>query len=103
MDRSTVEYAHITTMPDTRRGAPRIEGTRIAVAEVVLMHLRMGHALAEIAGRFELPMAAVHSAMAYYYDHRQAIDRRIEEDEALSESLRERLTSPLSEKLALQA
>jgi len=33
---------HIESASDTRGGKPRISGTRIAVADVVLMHRRLG-------------------------------------------------------------
>lgn len=37
--------------------------------------------------------------MAYYYDHRNEIDRRIQEDQALVEAFRRANPSPLQEKL----
>jgi len=57
---------HIESASDTRGGKPRISGTRITVADVVLMHRRLGRALEEIAGTYDLPLAAVYAAMAYY-------------------------------------
>ena len=35
----------------------------------------MGIFIEEIAGKYNLPLAAVHTAMAYYYDRREEIDR----------------------------
>jgi uncharacterized protein (DUF433 family) len=90
---------HIETTPDMRGGKPRITGTRIAVADVVLMHLRLGQSLEEIAGKYDLPLAAVYAAIAYYHDHRTAIDRSIEEDLAFAEAFRRNNPSPLQEKL----
>ncbi len=63
------------------------------------MHLRLGQSLEEIAGNFDLPLAAVHRAMAYYYDHRGKIERNIEEDFAFAEAFRRNNPSPLREKL----
>jgi uncharacterized protein (DUF433 family) len=90
-------YIEIT--PDVRGGKPRLAGTRIAVADIVLMHLRLGQSLEEIAGKYDLPLAAIHAAMAYYYDHRAEIDKNIEEDQAFAEAFRRDNPSPLQEKL----
>ncbi|MFN2165388.1 MAG: hypothetical protein ACK2U9_03920, partial [Anaerolineae bacterium] len=63
------------------------------------MHLRLGQSLEEIAGKYQLPLAAVYSAMAYYYDHRSEVDRRIAEDIAFAEAFQRNNPSPLQEKL----
>ncbi len=90
---------HIVINPDVRGGKPHIAGTRIAVADVVLMHLRLGQSLEEIAGKYDLSLAAVHAAMAYYYDHRAEIDRSVEEDAAFAQAFQQKNPSPLQEKL----
>jgi uncharacterized protein (DUF433 family) len=91
---------YIEISPGKRGGRPHIVNTRIAVADVVLMHLRLGQSLEEIAGRYDLPLAAVYAAMAYYYDHRTEVDRGLEEDQAFAEAFRRNNPSPLREKLA---
>ena len=83
---------HIEMTPGIRSGKPRITGTRITVADVAIMYLRMGHSLEEIAGKYQLSLASVYAAMAFYYDHREEIDQRIAEAEAFSEA--ERLNTP---------
>ena len=95
-----VTAAHCVETPGVRGGKARVDGSRITVADIALMHLRLGHTLAEIAGRYQLSLAAVHAAMAYYYDHRDEIDRAIHDDEACATSLRERTPSALRQKLA---
>jgi uncharacterized protein (DUF433 family) len=79
---------HIEITPDVRGGRPRITGTRITVADIVIMHLRLGQSLEEIAGKYDLDLADTHAAMAYYYDHRSEIDGSIEADEAFAEAFR---------------
>jgi uncharacterized protein (DUF433 family) len=91
---------YIEISPGKCGGRPHIVNTRIAVADVVLMHLRLGQSLEEIAGRYDLPLAAVYAAMAYYYDHRTEVDRSLEEDQAFAEAFRRNNPSPLREKLA---
>ena len=90
---------HIEATPGTRDGKPRVAGTRITVEDIVLMHLRLGLSLVEIAGKYDLPLAPVHTAMAYYYDHQDDIDRSIADDEAFAEAFRRNNPSLLREKL----
>jgi len=91
--------SYIELDPDTRGGKPRIAGTRITVADVVLMHRRLGRALEEIAGTYDLPIAGVYAAMAYYYDHKDEIDHSLDEEEALAEAFKQNTPSRLREKL----
>ena len=90
-------YIEIT--PGIRSGKPRIEGRRITVADVAIMYLKMGQSLEEIAGKYQLSLAAVHAAMAFYYDYREEIDRRTAEGEAFAEAERLKHPSLLREKL----
>ncbi|GEM_PF-365566 len=90
---------YIVATSDIRGGKPRIAGTRISVADIVIMHLRLGQSLEEIAVTYDLPLAALYAAMAYYYDHRNDIDKEIEEDRAFAASFRQNHPSRLKEKL----
>ena len=90
---------HIEITPEVRGGRPRIAGTRITVADIVIMHLRLGQSLEEIAGKYNLDLADVYAAMAYYYDHRSEIDGSIEADEAFAEAFRRSNPSLLQAKL----
>ena len=90
---------HIEITPQVRSGRPRIAGTRITVADVVIMHLRLGQSLEEIAGKYELDLAGLHAAMAYYFDHRAEVEESIEADEAFAEAFRHHNPSLLQERL----
>lgn len=90
---------HIERNPNIRNGRPHLSGTRLTVADIVLMHLRLGQSLEEIAGKYNLPLAAVYGAMAFYYDHRDEIDSSIEDDSAYAEAFQRDNPSPLQEKL----
>ena len=96
---ATVLDRYIEILPNIRGGKPHISNTRIAVADIVIMHLRLGQSLEEIAGRYDLPLAAVYTAMAYYYDHRQTIDGSIAADQNFVEAFQQNNPSPLQEKL----
>ena len=90
---------HIEAHPATRGGRPCIAGTRIAVSDVVLMHLRLGQSLEQIAGHYNLSLAGLHAAMAYYYDHRAEIDQQMEAEDAFIKAFREENPSLLQAKL----
>ncbi|HXF64669.1 MAG TPA: DUF433 domain-containing protein [Caldilineaceae bacterium] len=93
------EAPYITITPGVRGGKPHIAGTRITVSDIVVMHLKMGQPVAEIAAEYDLPIASVYAALAYYFDHRAEIDRRMEEDEAYVEAFAKSNPSKLQAKL----
>jgi len=90
---------HIEITPGVRGGKPRLAGSRITVDDIVVMHLRLGQSLPEIVGRYDLDPAAVYAAMAYYYDHRDEIDRLIEADRVYAEAFQRGDPSLLQEKM----
>lgn len=92
--------SHIIADPSIRGGRPHLANSRITVADVVLMHLRLGQSLEELAGKYDLSLASLHAAMAYYYDHQAEIDRSLREDVAFEQAFRHDNPSPLQEKLA---
>jgi uncharacterized protein (DUF433 family) len=73
---STAQYAHITFGSDQ---VPMLAGTRTKVVEVVLDHLAHGVDAHEIHRQYpHLSLGQIHSALAYYYDHQEEMDRDIE-------------------------
>ena len=89
-----VSQEHIQISSDVRSGKPRIAGTRIAVEDVATLHLKQGPALIEIAGKYELSLASVYAATAYYFDHRAEIDRRVAEETHQVELLKRKIPNP---------
>lgn len=94
-----VSQEHIEISAEVRGGKPRIASTRIAVEDVAVMHLKLGYSLVEIAGKYDLPLSSVYAAMAYYFDHRDEIDRRIAEENRQVEFIEQNHPSQLQEKL----
>ena len=77
-------YAHVE-YKDT--GKPMIAGTRISVARVALDHTLHHIPADDIAARYPgLSAAQVFGALAYDYDHRDEMDRRIAEDRQTAEA-----------------
>lgn len=98
MEKSVLDR-HIEMTPEVAGGKPRIAGHRITVQNIVIWHERIGKSVDEISAEYDLSPAAIHAALAYYFDHQQAIDHSIAEDEAFVEALREEGGSPLARKL----
>ncbi|MEX1027036.1 MAG: DUF433 domain-containing protein [Candidatus Paceibacterota bacterium] len=79
---------HIEQTSGVRSGKPRIKGTRLTVADVVLW-TEQGMCPDEIVTEFpQLSLADVHAALAYYHDNRDLIDRQIKESSEFVARLR---------------
>lgn len=91
---------HIEVTPGIVGGKPRIFGRRITVQNIAIWHERMGKSADEIATEYDLTLADVYAALAYYFDHRTEIDESMREEEAFMEALRKRTSSKVSQKLA---
>lgn len=70
-------------------GEPRIEGRRISVLQIAEPVLD-GHDPAYVADQFDVDLAKVHEALAYYYNHPDEMDAIRTKYEDLEAELRER-------------
>ena len=61
---------HIKITPGLRGGKPHLANTRITVSDIAIMHLKIGQTVPEIAAEYDLNLASIYAALAYYYDHR---------------------------------
>jgi uncharacterized protein (DUF433 family) len=90
---------HIEVTPGVRGSKPRVAGRRITVADIVVWHEWMGRSADELATDYDLSLADIYSALAYYYDHREEIDASIRDSQAFAESVKHRTPSKLPESL----
>lgn len=98
---ATSGMPHIEITPGTCGGKPRIAGTRIRVQDLVVWSERMGLSADEIVSRYpELTLADVYAGLAYYHDHREAIDADMKRGRELVEEMRRLNPSKLPAKLA---
>jgi uncharacterized protein (DUF433 family) len=75
---ATVEYAHISFDSDN---VAFIAGTRTKVGMVVMDHIAHGWDAQEIHRQHScLTLGQIHSALAYYYDHKAEMDAEIDQD-----------------------
>ena len=85
-------YKHIAV---NELGVPIIEGIGFKVARLAAERYTHGSSPEELALQHpELTLAQIHSALAYYEDHRETLDTYLDEGEARAESLKEQLDPP---------
>lgn len=95
-----VSINYIAIDPEYCAGKPRIAGTRMPVATIARLYLEMGETLDAIASEYNLAKAAVYAAMAYYYDHKEEIDRQTAASKAWVEEMEKNTPqSPLADRL----
>ena len=95
---ATLAYARIALSPD---GVPYIAGTRTKVEEVILDHIAYRWDAEEIQRQHPgLTLGQIYSALAYYYDHQEELDREIDNGLREVAQIRASLgTSPIRLKL----
>ena len=86
---TTDPISHIEQTPGVLGGKPRIAGRRIAVQHVAALHDRGGWSADKIAAEYDLTLAEVYSALAYYFEHREEIDAVAAQDEEFVKTLKE--------------
>jgi len=95
---TATSYEHIVI--DSERGAV-ISGTTVKVIELVLDAMAYGWSPEELHFQYpHLSMGRIHSALAYYHDHREAMDAEIARREADAAKLRAQARhAPLQQRL----
>jgi uncharacterized protein (DUF433 family) len=79
----------ILSTPGIRGGKPRIAGHRITVSDVAIWHERMGMSPDDIVSEYPtITLSDVHAALAYYYAHRDEVDREIQQGDEFVQKLR---------------
>lgn len=82
----TTAYEHIVI---NENGIPLIENTTMKVVELVSAQHAYGWSPEELRFQFpHLSLGQIHSALAYYWDHKEDLDRDIEERFEKAEAIR---------------
>ena len=100
MSGKTILAPHVAVDPEVRGGRPFIDGTGITIDHIVREREAARWSVEEIAEAHDLSLAQVYAALAYYWDHKQELDRRMAEDEAFIEEMKQAYPSRLREQLA---
>jgi uncharacterized protein (DUF433 family) len=80
----------IASNPKVRGGRPCIAGTTLRVTDVVVASIFHDRTPGEIASDYELTLAQVHAALAYYYQHKEALDSDLREQIKRAAELKEK-------------
>jgi uncharacterized protein (DUF433 family) len=84
-----VSREHIEIVQGAGGPKARILGHRIRVVDVVIWYEKLGMSVPEILDQYPTITAAdVHAALAYYWDHRDEIERKMAEDDAFVEEFK---------------
>ena len=74
---STLTIDLIASDPAIRNGQPCIAGTGLRVIDLAVAHLFHRRQPEEIAADYDLSLAQVYAALAYYYSHKPTLDQDI--------------------------
>ncbi len=75
------EHPHITRAPGILSGRPIIRGSRIPVWQVANAIIHLGDTVqGYLEGHPHLTAAKIYDALSYYFDHREEIEKEIEEN-----------------------
>lgn len=89
----------IVSDDEIRCGDPRVEGTRVTVLDIKRRVIDREEDPHVVAGEYEVSMADLFRALAYYYDHREELEER-ERETAAARREGERRTRGLLERTA---
>jgi uncharacterized protein (DUF433 family) len=93
-----MNYPHIVETADVCSGLPRVEGTRITVNMIVREVVRLRRTAEEVLmAHPHLTLAQIHSALAYYFDNREAVEASLHEADDIVASLRARFPSRIGQ------
>lgn len=93
MTPKAIKEKHIVKDRGICGGQPRIAGCRIKVQQIILEYERLGWTPDQICdAHSSVSLSDVHASLAYYYDHREEIDRNIRKDEEFVACLKESLS-----------
>jgi len=92
------KYEHVVLNDE---GVPSIAGTTMKVIELVTAQAAYGWSPEELHFQFPyLTLGQIHSSLAYYWDHRDELDRNIARRLATSDQLQQQAPpSPLRQRL----
>ena len=80
----------IATDPKIRGGRPIIAETTIEVAVIAIDHIIHRQSADEIAADYDLSLAQVYAALAYYYEHKAEIDATIQDRRKLAQEMKDK-------------
>ena len=81
----------IVSDPTMHGGQPVVSGSRVRVIDLIASHLYRNLTADELATNFNLNLAQVYAALAYYYQHKAALDAVLRLEAQQAEQLLQQL------------
>lgn len=102
MSTAITTYTHLSTDP---AGRVWVTATNVKVSEIVADYLAHGSSAEEMSLQYpHLSPSMIHSALAYYYDHREQLESELAESlESSQRKAKANANSPLRQRLGLAA
>ncbi len=100
MSTTVTPYTHLSTDP---AGRVWVTAANVKVSEIVADYLAHGSSAEEMALQYpHLSPSMIHSALAYYYDHREQLENELAESlESAKHKAKATANSPLRQRLGL--
>jgi len=82
------KHPYIYFNPKISKGSPVISGTRVRVIDIAIEYDRLGLTPDQIIEAHpHLTLEAVHDALSYYYENREAFDKKIRQEKEFIEKI----------------
>src|SRR5436853_7203226 len=89
----------IAVTPGVCGGKARVAGRRITVENIAIWQERLGLSADQIATDYNLTLAEVHAALAYYFANRAEIEESIRAGQSLADAMRDAAPSLVKQNL----
>ena len=78
-------------------GSPIIEGTRTRIIDIAIEYEILGHSPDEIISSHpHLNLPQVHDALSFYYENRDELDQKAEQDQEFITRLKQKIPSKIA-------
>lgn len=95
--RESTNHLFVVKNKDICGGSPIIEGSRTRVIDIAIEYEILGHSPDEIIGSHpHLNLPQVHDALSFYYENRDELDQKAEQDQEFIARLKKKIPSKIS-------
>jgi len=93
----TTNHPYIVTNREICNGSPVVDGTRTRVIDIAVEYEMLGHSPDEIISSHpQLTLHQVHDALSFYYENRDELDHKFEQDQEMIARIRQKYPSKSS-------
>jgi uncharacterized protein (DUF433 family) len=97
LKRESTNHPFIIKNKDICGGSPIIEGTRIRVIDIAIEYEMLGRSPDEIISSHpHLNLPQVHDALSFYYENRDELDQKAEQDQEFITRLKANIASKIA-------